>query len=191
MVDNPKNGLATFKQRSSVETKFLPVIVEYLKKKPITVRVEVAGRELQIEDDIDLIWTHLTEDWEVETSIEIKFDTQGHSTGNFAFETLSNELRSSRGCFLRTRASLLYYYFVESAELYIFETGKVRSYFESELASRPRRYRLFETYTATPDGRFYAAFGRLVPIAEVVKALGRDVYFRDLSELQGNVLGRS
>jgi hypothetical protein len=50
--------------------------------------------------------------------IEIEGD-RWHTTGNFFFETYSNQEKATPGCFLYTQADLVFCYFVEPHLLYI------------------------------------------------------------------------
>lgn len=150
----------------------MPRVVEFLLRQEATTTVVTAGIDLQKSDDVDLIWSHIVGGHEVETTIEVKVDTQAHNTYNFAFETVSNEMRGTAGCFLRTKAELFYYLWTGSGDLWRMRTAPTRRWFTSEMSSRPKRFRTFETTTRISDGLFYSSYGRLVPLVDLKAGLG-------------------
>jgi hypothetical protein len=109
--------------------------------------------------DVDLRWTTDKGHYQ----IEIKGD-RWHQTGNFFFETTSNQEKGTPGCFLYTEADLLFYYFVVPRRLYILPMPATRHWFLGNLQ------RFKERATTTPVGhhQYYTTVGRLVPI-EVVR----------------------
>ena len=113
--------------------------------------------------DIDLLWTVVTGSGRLRViPIEVKGDRY-HYTGNFFFETVSNEAKGTPGCFLYTKAYWLFYYFVETGALYCLPMDKVRPWF-LENGSR-----FEEKRTSTPVGsESYVTVGRLVPIETVL-----------------------
>ena len=117
------------------------------------------------EHDVDLLWTILDKDGALRViPVEIKGDSY-HRTGNFFFETVSNEGRGTEGCFMYTRAEWLFYYFVESGALYCLPMHGVRPWFQENLD------RFQERRTSTPvdkGNNHYITIGRLVPIQTVL-----------------------
>ncbi len=135
-------------------------IEEWLRSLPQTRSVEnVEGDPRYQAQDVDLIWTTSRGRYRV----EIKGD-RWHGTGNFFFETMSNQERGTLGCFLYTEADLLFYYFVEPRELYILPMPATREWF---LANRVR-FRQSSTTTDLGRGRTYTTVGHLVPIQAVL-----------------------
>lgn len=116
--------------------------------------------------DVDLLWTLLDKDGSLRIiPVEIKGDRY-HRTGNFFFETISNEGRGTAGCFLYTRAEWLFYYFVDSGALYCLPMHGVRSWFEENM----ERFEERRTSTPVANGRdHYITVGRLVPIQTVLE----------------------
>jgi hypothetical protein len=159
-----EKGIATFKERQGTENLGILKVKDYFAELKETVSIIGAPAKVQIEMDIDFIWEY---DNGVKT-IEVKVDTQGHETGNFAFETVSNEIKGTPGCFMRSKADLLAYFFVESGELYVFNFVKTREWFIKELSSRPNRFRGFLTHTDLGNGNVYPSHGRLVPVLELL-----------------------
>ena len=159
-----EKGVASFQERQGTERRGMPVIKKYFLSLSQTQSFLDVEIEQQIELDIDFTWTHD----DIEEWVEVKIDTQGHKTGNFAFETVSNELKGTPGCFMRSKAHILVYFFVETNEMYIIKLPYIRDWFIRELSSRPNRFRPFKTHTSV-NGSFYPSYGRLVPVAEVIK----------------------
>lgn len=96
-------------------------------------------------------------------TVEIKGD-RWHQTGNFFFETNSNQEKGTVGCFLLTAADYLFYYFVEPRRLYILPMPATRTWFEAAQERFPPR----ATTTAAGRGRHYTTVGRLTPVAVVM-----------------------
>ncbi|MEH2464687.1 hypothetical protein [Nostoc sp.] len=108
--------------------------------------------------DIDLIWTTQTG----EILIEVKGD-RWNKTRNLFFETHSNLEKGTPGCFMYTEADWLFYYFVNTRQLYKLQMPKTREWFLITM----RRFR--ERSTTTPVGSsYYTTVGRLVPITTVM-----------------------
>lgn len=116
------------------------------------------------EHDVDLLWTVVERSGRLRIiPIEVKGDTY-HQTGNFFFETISNESKGTPGCFMYTRAKWLFYYFVEAGILYCLPMDKVRPWFCHHME------RFDERKTSTPVGsEIYVTVGRLVPIETVLE----------------------
>jgi hypothetical protein len=113
--------------------------------------------------DVDLLWTVADGHGRLRTiPIEVKGDRY-HKTGNFFFETVSNESKGTPGCFLYTGAKWLFYYFVGNGRLYCLPMDVVRPWFHENMD------RFDERRTSTPVGsEAYETVGRLVPIATVL-----------------------
>ncbi|WP_292877660.1 hypothetical protein [Nostoc sp. NMS1] len=93
---------------------------------------------------------------------EIKGD-RWNKTRNLFFETHSNLERGTPGCFMYTEADWLFYYFVNTRQLYRLPMPKTREWFLITM----RRFR--ERTTTTPVGSsYYTTVGRLVPITTVM-----------------------
>ena len=56
-------------------------------------------------------------------NIEIKGDRK-HFTGNFFFETVSNLNKNTKGCMLYTESDYVFYYFIDTCDLYLIPTKK-------------------------------------------------------------------
>jgi hypothetical protein len=113
--------------------------------------------------DVDLLWTVLEKERLRVIPVEIKGDRY-HRTGNFFFETVSNESKGTPGCFLYTKAAWLFYYFLEIGRLYCLPMEKVRPWFIRNMS----RFKEQRTSTPTPGGDSYVTIGRLVPITAVL-----------------------
>lgn len=114
--------------------------------------------------DVDLLWTVRDGHGRLRViPIEIKGDRY-HHTGNFFFETISNESKGTPGCFLYTGAKWLFYYFVGNGRLYCLPMDKVRPWFHENMD------RFEERRTSTPVGEdAYVTVGRLAPITAVLE----------------------
>jgi hypothetical protein len=135
-------------------------IARWLRSLPETVAVaDVEDQPSWQEVDVDLLWIYQDANLDLCTvRIEVKAD-RWDTSGNFFFETVSNQGRGSEGCFLYTEADYVYYYFINSQRLFILPMPQTRDWFLRET----------ETSTPTQDGDFYITVGRLVPIDVVVR----------------------
>jgi hypothetical protein len=132
---------------------------------PQTIAVHnVEDNPIYQEHDVDLLWAVVERSGRLRIiPIEIKGDTY-HQTGNFFYETISNESKGTPGCFLYTKAKWLFYYFVEAGILYCLPMGQVRPWFYTYME------RFEERKTSTPVGNeTYVTVGRLVPIQTVLE----------------------
>jgi hypothetical protein len=132
---------------------------------PQTIAVHnVEDNPIYQEHDVDLLWVVVERSGRLRViPIEIKGDTY-HQTGNFFFETISNESKGTPGCFMYTRAKWLFYYFVEVGTLYCLPMATVRPWFYHQME------RFDEKKTSTPvGGEMYVTVGRLVPIQVVIE----------------------
>lgn len=140
---------------------------------PQTVVVHnVEDNPIYQEHDVDLLWTVVERSGRLRIiPIEVKGDTY-HRTGNFFFETISNESKGTPGCFMYTKAKWLFYYFVEAGLLYCLPMGTVRPWFCHHME------RFEERKTSTPVGsEMYVTVGRLVPIQTVLEEVAGIMQF--------------
>jgi hypothetical protein len=163
-----EKGIASFSDRVKQENAGMDRVRAYFER--VGGPVTPASKIQQIEQDIDLNWDFKGHN----KTIEVKVDWQGHSTRNMALETVSNEIRGTRGCFMRSEADFFAYFFIESRELYVFKMQELREWFIKELSKRPNRFREFTTHTKLDSGIIYPSYGRLVPIRE---ALGSGCFY--------------
>lgn len=168
---------ATFGERSAQEALVLPEVVGFLERRPGTVHVVPATAEQQRQDDVDLVWTRSIDGTHVERTVEVKVDSQVASTGNFAYETISNELRATPGCFIRTKSYWFLYVCATTMTVWAVETERVQRWFAAEMAKRKSRFRQFQTYTEV-NGQYYATLGRLVPVRDFEHGL-RNQFVRE------------
>ena len=134
-------------------------IEAWLRTKPETIDVVNVENDPDYQRrDIDLIWITQTG----QMLVEIKGD-RWEKTRNFFFETHSNQEKGTPGCFLYTEADWLFYYFVNTRELYRLPMPKTREWFKITM----RRFRERSTTTSVGNSH-YTTVGRLVPITTVM-----------------------
>lgn len=172
MSEGIEKGIASYEERLRTEMRGIPLLIKYLWSLEQTESVGHANDEQQRQDDIDLIWSFIHNGREIEKTIEAKIDTQMHETGNFCFEYISNLVRGTSGCFARTKADLIHYLAIETGELYVLETNKVREWFEAEVSRYPKRFKISTTISTVGIGKAYHSVFFLVPIKVVEKEVG-------------------
>jgi hypothetical protein len=134
-------------------------IEAFLRRKPETIAV------INVEDDkhfqrkdIDLLWIYKYRGKEYMKRVEIKADRYAR-TGNYFIETISNQQKNTKGCFLYTEADLLFYYFVDTKELNSIPMPLAREWF----LVNENRFVEKELSTKVGNKGFYTSKGRLVP----------------------------
>ncbi|OGG49664.1 hypothetical protein A2763_03215 [Candidatus Kaiserbacteria bacterium RIFCSPHIGHO2_01_FULL_54_36] len=142
-------------------------VTRYMRAMAETVEIFNVEKNIEYQKrDIDLIWKFKLNGLRMERLIEVKGDTYDR-TGNFFFETISNEEHQTPGCFLYSEADDLYYYFVTTKRLYILPLRQTRAWFIENIDKYPLR----KTSTLTGTGSFYITVGRIVPITDVLNAI--------------------
>lgn len=126
----------------------------WLKERPGTTNViNVEDDSIYRERDIDLIWVSNGKT----RTVEIKGDRY-FNTGNYFFETVSNESKGTPGCFLYSEADYLFYYFIEVKELHILALTLVRNWFKLNLQQFTEK-----RLSTSVNGSFYNTVGYTVP----------------------------
>lgn len=140
-------------------------IENYLKRFNETLNIiNVENDEYYRSKDIDMIWERKINNVIQRITIEIKGDRY-HHTGNYFFETVSNDQKNTPGCFLYTEADYLFYYFVFAKELHILPMPATRNWF---LENEYRYTKITKTSTVDNFGKFmYNTLGKLVPKVDV------------------------
>ncbi len=117
--------------------------------------------------DIDLVRELDNGRWE---KIEVKVCIKGHYTGNFFFETVSNEDKDTDGCLLTTQSDKLYYYLYKSKKLYIFDTKLLKEW----ILENKVKYEEKEVRTSVGND-YYSTLGITPRIYHVVQDLKPEV----------------
>jgi hypothetical protein len=145
--------------------------VHFLKKMKFTDRVlDVRHNKNYQKQDVDFLWYRKKQ----EVKIEVKTDQQ-YKTGNYFFETISNDQKNTPGCFLLSTADLFFYFYVfednKKGEIHIMKLKKVREWFQKE----KHRFREVKTSTKLNGKILYHTIGKLVPRQDLIRALKEDV----------------
>ena len=155
----------TFIEKDNFSKRGIEIVCRYLKSLKKTVQIKnVEGEKDYQKNDIDLVWVYKKDDKSRMISIEVKTDK--YTTGNFWLETISNEEIGTAGCFIKSKAKYLFYYFTEWDNMYIIPLKKAQSWFLENL----NRFR--ESKTTTKDGlgrHKHTTVGRLVPIETMME----------------------
>ncbi|MCT7978534.1 nuclease-related domain-containing protein [Laspinema olomoucense] len=151
----------TMQESTQVASRATADITHWLQNLPRTISVQNVEDDPHYQAiDVDLL---VTTD-RGESKLEIKGDRY-HKTGNFFFETHSNQEKNTQGCFLYTQADWLCYYFVEIGLLYLLPMPQTRDWFINQM----ERFESKSTTTPIRGGGCYTTVGRLVPIEVVLK----------------------
>lgn len=142
-------------------------IENFLNSNPATISVKNVESEVEYQErDIDLIWTFKKGGQKKTVTIEIKGDRY-HRTGNYFFETVSNDQKNTPGCFMYTEADYVFYYFIEQRELHILPMPATRKWFINNINDFAERATSTEI-----NGRFaYRTIGRLVNRQRIKKEI--------------------
>jgi hypothetical protein len=129
--------------------------------------------------DIDLLWVVPVNNFLRCLTIEVKTDRNNH-TGNFFFETVSVESRDKPGAFIITRAEWLFYYFINSKQLYCFPMADLKPWFvknENEFEER-------RAYSEDNDKKLnWSTVGKIIPIDKVINEISTSRIFRMRGDL--------
>lgn len=149
----------TMEETSEIADKGTEHITQYLKSfSEIIEVINVENNKDYQEKDIDLLVVKKEDLKEKVVRIEIKVDRY-HTTGNFFFETVSNTLKETNGCFMYSEADLLFYYFINIQKLYILPMKETRDWFIENVD----RFKEKRCTSSVGNGGSYASIGRAVP----------------------------
>lgn len=141
-----------FNETSNIGNDGVIIIKKYLESLESTIVYEDVQNVKEFQkNDIDL--RLLNRDNNI-ISIEVKTDRY-YNTGNFFFETISNQQKNTPGCFLYTKADYIYYIFLPEKLLYIIPVKESREWFLDNINS-------FITRPTSTENK-YITIGKLVP----------------------------
>ncbi|PLS19166.1 hypothetical protein CVD28_01800 [Bacillus sp. M6-12] len=119
----------TMKDRLEIGDVGIQFITPWLERKPETVAVTNVENDKRYRKlDIDLIWMYLMNNETKIVTIEVKTDSYS-TTGNYFFETVSNQGKDTPGCFLYSEADFWFYFFKDTRELNIIPLQRARQWF--------------------------------------------------------------
>jgi len=172
----------TFEEKNDFSKKGISIVCAYLSllKKTVSIKNVEDDQNYQ-KNDIDLVWVYKKDEKEIMISIEVKTDK--YITGNFWLETFSNEELGTLGCFVKSKAKYLFYYFTMWDSMYVIPLGVAKEWFNANLT------RFIESKTTTKDnnGNYrHTTVGRLVPITIMMKEVGGIKLIKDISKKISN-----
>ena len=152
----------SFAKQNTTAKKGEDIVLEYLKKEHKNV-LDVRNDKTYRKKDIDFV---IDVKSLLKYTIELKSDDKISSTGNFFFETISNSVRSTLGCFMMSQADFFYYYDTKGDKLYIFDLQRLRNWFIKNMDKFSR----VVTSTKDATGKYlYKSYGRIVSKDLVLK----------------------
>lgn len=89
--------------------------------------------------------------------IEVKTDRKAHNTGNIVYEIISNKYYNTVGCFEKTKADKIFYYLLNTDELYIINVKKLRIYVNKKYKNKNKERIMGD-----------CAIGYLIPIKDLI-----------------------
>jgi len=157
----------TFDEKNNFSKEGIKMVCAYLNSLKKTIKIKnVEDDPAYQKNDIDLVWIYEKEGNEIMISIEVKTDK--YTTGNFWLETLSNEGLGTPGCFVKSKAKYLFYYFTKWDNMYIIPFKKAQKWFLENF----NRFRESKTTTKDEKGDYrHTTVGRLVPIESMMKEI--------------------
>lgn len=166
----PPNHIQDWKQSLAVGQQAVSAVTAFLQS-PVVKSTWFATQLVHsVEDDpryqplgIDLLWVVPEQNFLRSMTVEVKGDRYD-KTGNFFFETVSDLERSTTGGFVITRAEWLFYYFINSGQLYCLPMTYVKPWFLTNL----RRFRERIAQSQRDQNQWRTA-GRLVPITTALR----------------------
>lgn len=104
------------------------VVAKFLKTLKNTEEIEnVRNNKEYQRKDIDIILTLKNG-----SKVKIEVKTDSYVSGNMFYETISNDVKNEIGCFEKTEADYIFYYFINPSyrKIYIFNTETLREWKE-------------------------------------------------------------
>ena len=133
--------------------------------------MNVEGDKFFQQKDIDLVV--ITEDLEFLT-VEVKGEVMGDRTGNYFLEIISNNNKGTPGCIYQTRAQYLFFLFMDSNELCIFETEPLQQWLREHEDKLPKG----KGQTTSRNGEpWYHSVGCLVPRQRLNAELQPEIHY--------------
>lgn len=168
----------TFEEKNNFSKIGIDVTCKFLRSLKETIKVKnVEDIPEYQKNDIDLVCVYKKEDKEVTISIEVKTDR--YKTGNFWLETMSNEALGTLGCFVKSKAKYLFYYFSKLDSMYVLPLKKSQHWFNENMT----RFRESKTTTKDEEGTYkHTTVGRLVPINTMMKEVEGIKLFKEISK---------
>lgn len=136
------------------EERFKQFMMDYIKSNGYTFKDVAHDKEYQA-FDIDFLILDKRHKYALE------FKTDSYVSTNMFYEELSCIEKHTVGCFSKTRANVILYYFSATEDLYIiYDIKAYRKWYKENAKSFPSSKVKNKRY----DGSFYTAYGRLVPL---------------------------
>lgn len=142
--------------------------------------LDVSNMKGYQEKDIDLIAYYDT----VESQVKLEIKSDSYDSPNYFAETISNTTKNTLGCWMKTEADLLMYYFEKDKEVHVIPVKQAQQY----IIDNYDNLKTIQVGTKNKHGRtLYHTEGKLVNKKKLQKAIGIEVY--DLSYyIQDNYL---
>lgn len=135
--------------------------------------LDVSNMKGYQEKDIDLIAYYDT----VESQVKIEIKSDSYQSPNYFAETISNTSKNTLGCWMKTEADYLMYYFEKDKEVHVIPVREAQQYIKDNYDN------LKTAKVGTKDKRgriLYYTEGKLVNKRKLQKAIDIQIY--DLSE---------
>lgn len=158
MIDSLKTGIRG-------EKMFTCLAHKLIKNGDIATAIDVTEREEYREYDIDF-FINTREGYH---AVEIKTDSYSN-TGNMFYEEYSCYERKTNGCFNKTRANVLLYYFCDTKCLYVFyDVNKFREWYHN----RKEDFKERRIKNRLSRNKQFTSLGRLIP-RKILEEEGKD-----------------
>jgi len=172
----------TFEEKNTFSKIGTNMVSIYLKSLKKTVKVENVEENPEYQKiDIDLIWVYKKEGVNISVTIEVKSDN--YTSGNFWLETISNKSLGTLGCFIKSKAKYVFYYFPKWDCVYVIPLKAAIPWFKNNL----NRFIESETSTKDQQGNYqHTTIGRLVPIDVMMVEVKEIKLIKDISKKVNN-----
>jgi len=143
------------------EKLFLSHINKFARQNKIELE-DVSNEEEYQQMDIDFILVDKNKKY----ALEFKTDT--YDSGNMFYEEYSAIETRSAGCFHKTKANVILYYFIKTDTLYtIYNVDAFRDWYEENI----NRFRHHKIKNRLGKDKIYNAYGGLIPLKEMELAM--------------------
>lgn len=156
-------SLYDFTTTLSASNDYQMVVMAWLREERGAVVEDMRGTDADIKQGIDLTIN--------DEAAQFKADDKIDSTGNIAFELISNLGKGTLGCGVKREARWWLYYGTVSSTLHVIDHHKL---IDQINVAGETSWRGFTTHTGGWNRQAaYATVGMLIPIAAIKKMLGR------------------
>lgn len=159
----------TFEEKNDATKRTETLIKEWYEDNDWLV-LDVSNMKGYQQRDIDLI---AYKDGNVDTQVMLEVKSDAYISNNYFAETISNTSKNTLGCWMKTEADLLMYYFEKTHEVHVIPVKEAQQYVKDNYD----KLKTVKVGTRTDSGRLlYYTEGKLINKKQLQKAINIEIY---------------